>query len=99
MTALENVMVGVDAHPHHSVGGAVRLPRPKREEREARDHRKAAARVHGHRDQANNVARNLPYGFQRRLEIARAMATEPKILLLDEPAAGFNPAEKRDLGA
>jgi branched-chain amino acid transport system ATP-binding protein len=49
--------------------------------------------------QANNVARNLPYGFQRRLEIARAMATQPKILLLDEPAAGFNPAEKRELGS
>ena len=46
---------------------------------------------------ANQSARNLPYGDQRRLEIARAMATQPKLLLLDEPAAGFNPAEKRAL--
>jgi len=48
-------------------------------------------------DRANELARNLPYGYQRRLEIARALATEPKLLCLDEPAAGFNPAEKEDL--
>lgn len=48
-------------------------------------------------DRANELARNLPYGYQRRLEIARAMATEPKLLCLDEPAAGFNPAEKENL--
>jgi branched-chain amino acid transport system ATP-binding protein len=48
-------------------------------------------------DRANEIARNLPYGYQRRLEIARALATEPKLLCLDEPAAGFNPAEKADL--
>jgi branched-chain amino acid transport system ATP-binding protein len=48
-------------------------------------------------DRANDVARNLPYGYQRRLEIARALATEPALLCLDEPAAGFNPAEKEDL--
>ncbi|TML14261.1 MAG: ABC transporter ATP-binding protein [Actinobacteria bacterium] len=79
MTALENVMVGVDAHARTSVPGAlVRLPGTRAEEHAA--------------------PRNLPYGFQRRLEIARAMATRPKILLLDEPAAGFNPAEKRELG-
>jgi branched-chain amino acid transport system ATP-binding protein len=48
-------------------------------------------------DRANEIARNLPYGYQRRLEIARALATEPKLLCLDEPAAGFNPAEKQDL--
>ena len=48
-------------------------------------------------DRANEVARNLPYGYQRRLEIARALGTEPKLLCLDEPAAGFNPAEKEQL--
>jgi branched-chain amino acid transport system ATP-binding protein len=53
----------------------------------------------GIRDRAGEVARNLPYGYQRRLEIARAMATRPTLLCLDEPAAGFNPAEKQDLMA
>jgi branched-chain amino acid transport system ATP-binding protein len=48
-------------------------------------------------DRAETAARNLPYGYQRRLEIARALATEPKLLCLDEPAAGFNPAEKQEL--
>jgi branched-chain amino acid transport system ATP-binding protein len=53
----------------------------------------------GIRERANEYAKNLPYGDQRRLEIARAMATEPRLLLLDEPAAGFNPPEKRRLMA
>ena len=48
-------------------------------------------------DRAHELARNLPYGYQRRLEIARALATEPELICLDEPAAGFNPAEKEDL--
>ena len=48
-------------------------------------------------DRASDAARNLPYGYQRRLEIARALATEPELLCLDEPAAGFNPAEKQEL--
>ncbi|HLL69609.1 MAG TPA: ABC transporter ATP-binding protein [Micromonosporaceae bacterium] len=57
----------------------------------------ALLRFVGIADRANELARNLPYGYQRRLEIARALATEPKLLCLDEPAAGFNPAEKEDL--
>jgi branched-chain amino acid transport system ATP-binding protein len=99
MTALENVMVGVDAHAHTSVPGALtRLPRTRTEERASRDAAIQLLEFMGISGQAHNTARNLPYGFQRRLEIARAMATQPKILLLDEPAAGFNPAEKRELG-
>ena len=99
MTALENVMVGVDAHARTSVPGAlVRLPGTRAEEHAARDQAMQLLEFMGIAAQADNAARNLPYGFQRRLEIARAMATKPKILLLDEPAAGFNPAEKRELG-
>ena len=100
MTALENVMVGVDAHARTSVPGAlVRLPSTRHEEKSSRDSAMQLLEFMGIASQANNAARNLPYGFQRRLEIARAMATQPKILLLDEPAAGFNPAEKSELGA
>src|SRR5438477_6561381 len=99
MTALENVMVGVDAHARTSVPGAlVRLPGTRAEEHATRDTAMQFLEFMGIAAEANNAARNLPYGFQRRLEIARAMATQPKILLLDEPAAGFNPAEKRELG-
>ena len=99
MTALENVMVGVDAHARTSVPGALaRLPGTRAEEQAAHDTAMQLLEFMGIAGQAHNAARNLPYGFQRRLEIARAMATQPKILLLDEPAAGFNPAEKRELG-
>jgi branched-chain amino acid transport system ATP-binding protein len=99
MTALENVMVGVDAHARTSVPGALtRLPYTRTEEKNSRDTAMQLLEFMGIATQAHNAARNLPYGFQRRLEIARAMATQPKILLLDEPAAGFNPAEKRELG-
>jgi branched-chain amino acid transport system ATP-binding protein len=67
------------------------------EERAAEKKAYELLRFVGIADRANEVARNLPYGYQRRLEIARALATEPKLLCLDEPAAGFNPAEKADL--
>ena len=98
MTALENVITASDVHKKSGlVGSLFGTPRARREESESR------ARAHelleflgiGHR--ADQLAKNLPYGDQRRLEIARAMGTEPKLLLLDEPAAGFNPAEKIDL--
>jgi branched-chain amino acid transport system ATP-binding protein len=99
MTALENVMVGVDAHARTSVLGALaRLPRCRAEEKSSRDAAMQLLDFMGIAAQADNAARNLPYGSQRRLEIARAMATKPRLLLLDEPAAGFNPAEKRELG-
>ncbi len=67
------------------------------EERAGRRVAMGLLRFVGVADRANELAKNLPYGYQRRLEIARAMATEPKLLCLDEPAAGFNPAEKEEL--
>ncbi|MBX7264612.1 ABC transporter ATP-binding protein [Micromonospora sp. Llam7] len=67
------------------------------EERAAEDKAMDLLRFVGIADRANDEARNLPYGYQRRLEIARALGTEPKLLCLDEPAAGFNPAEKEEL--
>ncbi|MFD9890026.1 ABC transporter ATP-binding protein [Amycolatopsis sp. NPDC059027] len=98
MTALENVVVGADARHKTSVLGALlRLPRHHREEREAVDRAMALLEFVGIADRAAEKAKNLPYGYQRRLEIARALATEPKLLCLDEPAAGFNPAEKEEL--
>ncbi len=98
MTALENVMVGADAHHKGSVLSALfRLPRFWQEERSGRDKAMELLRFVGIADRANEVARNLPYGYQRRLEIARALATGPQLLLLDEPAAGMNPIETAGL--
>ena len=98
MTALENVMVGADAHHKTSVISALfRLPRHNREERTGRDRSYQLLRFVGIEHRAGDVARNLSYGEQRRLEIARALATNPTLLCLDEPAAGFNPAEKVEL--
>ncbi|NHN54969.1 ABC transporter ATP-binding protein [Calidifontibacter sp. DB0510] len=100
MTALENVVVGLDARHQTSVLGAlVRSPRHIREEKTSIEHGMALLEFVGIADKAGELARNLPYGYQRRLEIARALATEPKLLCLDEPAAGFNPAEKEELMA
>lgn len=99
MTALENVVVGTDARHKTSVPGAlVRTPRHRREERSAIE-KKASALLQfvGIAHRGEEKAKNLPYGDQRRLEIARALATEPKLLCLDEPAAGFNPSEKAAL--
>ena len=100
MTALENVVVGLDARHRTSVGGALlRLPTHVREEKTAIDRGMALLEFVGIADHAHFLSRHLPYGYQRRLEIARALATDPKVLCLDEPAAGFNPAEKEDLMA
>jgi branched-chain amino acid transport system ATP-binding protein len=98
MTALENVLVGTDAK--HSTGMAsalFRLPKHRREEREGHDRAMELLAFMGLQKRADELAANLSYGDQRRLEIARAMATEPKLICLDEPAAGFNPAEKAQL--
>jgi branched-chain amino acid transport system ATP-binding protein len=98
MTALENVVVGLDARHRTSVPGALlRLPRHTREEKSAIERGMALLEFVGIADHAGSLSRSLPYGYQRRLEIARALATDPKVLCLDEPAAGFNPAEKEDL--
>ena len=98
MTALENVVVGTDARHRTSVPGAlVRTPRHRREERSAIEKAAALLQFVGIADRGEEKAKNLSYGDQRRLEIARALATEPKLLCLDEPAAGFNPSEKAAL--
>jgi branched-chain amino acid transport system permease protein len=98
MTALENVVVGTDARHRTSVPGALLgLPRHRHEERTGRQEARRLLDYVGIGWRAHDLARNLPYGDQRRLEIARALATGPRVLLLDEPAAGMNPAEKRSL--
>ncbi len=98
MTALENVVVGTDARHRTSVPGAlIRSPRHRREEHEAVERAVALLEFVGIADRGEEKAKNLPYGDQRRLEIARALATGPKLLCLDEPAAGFNPSEKAAL--
>ena len=98
MTALENVVVGTDARHRTSVPGALfRVPRHRQEEKDAVERGMALLEFVGVAPRAAEKARNLPYGDQRRLEIARALATEPKLLCLDEPAAGFNPSEKSAL--
>ena len=98
VTALENVLVGVDARHQTSVPGALfGLPRHRREERVGREEAERLLEYVGIGRRSGDLARNLPYGDQRRLEIARAIATGPSVLLLDEPAAGMNPSEKNDL--
>jgi len=94
MTALENVMVGQHCRTRSGVVRVVlRTPRATREERDVRDKSLALLEYVGLGGHAEDLAKNLPYGSQRRLEIARAMATEPALLFLDEPAAGMNPQE------
>src|SRR2546426_1052380 len=98
MTALENVMVGEHPRMKAQVWDALlRTPYARKEERKVRDRAMELLRFVGLERSADQYARNLPYGFQRRLEIARALATQPTLLMLDEPAAGFNPQEKAQL--
>jgi branched-chain amino acid transport system ATP-binding protein len=100
MTVLENVMVGRHARMHAALwDGALHTPRARREDAAVRSQAMELLEFVGLTRMADRWARNLPYGMQRRLEIARALAGEPKLLLLDEPAAGTNPAEKQALMA
>jgi branched-chain amino acid transport system ATP-binding protein len=94
MTALENVLVGMHSRLKGGILGSIfGRPRVRREEREARERARELLRFCGLRARDDHLARNLSYGDQRRLEVARALATEPKLLLLDEPTAGMNPQE------
>ncbi len=98
MTALENVMIGRHPKLHAGIFGAIfRDKKTRQEEKQVIEDSLAILKKLGLEKQANETASSLPYGDQRLLEIARAMATEPQLLLLDEPAAGMNPHETREL--
>ena len=98
LSVLDNVKVGL--HNHHkytTLEGVFRLPKYFKVEKEMDEKAMELLEVFGLKEEASTLASNLPYGKQRKLEIARALATEPKLLLLDEPAAGMNPNETKEL--
>ncbi|MBP1568781.1 MAG: ABC transporter ATP-binding protein [Oscillospiraceae bacterium] len=100
MTVIRNVMVGLHNQPEFKCGvfsSIFRFPKHFKTERAMRDKAKEILDIVGLLDERNNLSCNLPYGKQRKLEIARALATNPKLLCLDEPAAGMNPHETEDL--
>ena len=98
VSVLDNVKIAMSQNMHYSVAaGMLRLPSYWKEEKAADDKARELLRIFGMEHLADNLAGNLPYGQQRKLEIARALATGPKMLLLDEPAAGMNPTETQTL--
>lgn len=98
LSVLDNVKVGLhNHHPYSTIEGIFRLPRYFKVEKEMDARALELLKVFDLDGEADYTASNLPYGKQRKLEIARALATEPKLLLLDEPAAGMNPNETKEL--
>lgn len=100
MSVIRNVMVGLHNQPEFKCGvfsSIFRLPAHFKTEKAMRERAKEILRIVGLEEERNNLSCNLPYGKQRKLEIARALATNPKLLCLDEPAAGMNPHETEDL--
>lgn len=100
MTVVRNVMVGLHNRPEFKCSfleSVLRFPRHFQVEKQMREKAKELLRIFDLEQERNSLACNLPYGKQRKLEIARALATNPKLLLLDEPAAGMNPHETEDL--
>ena len=98
LTVLENVQIAAETRSSSGpVGVMLGLPRNRRNERAARQHSREMLEFVGLRGKESDIAGSLSYGDQRRLEIARALASDPKVLLLDEPAAGTNPSEKLGL--
>jgi len=98
MTALENLLVGQEPHLKSSwIGAVLGLPSTRKEEEEAVEEARKLLRFVGLRGKGDVIAKNLAYGDQRRLEIGRALASKPKLLLLDEPTAGMNPHETDEL--
>ena len=100
MSVIRNVLVGLHNQPEFKCNPFVsmlRLPKHFKTEKRMRDRAREILRIVGLEEERNNLSCNLPYGKQRKLEIARALATNPKLLLLDEPAAGMNPNETAEL--
>lgn len=98
LTVLDNVKVGLHNNHHYTtLEGIFRLPKYRRVENEMNEKAMELLKVFGLENEADYLAANLPYGKQRKLEIARALATDPKLILLDEPAAGMNPNETGEL--
>ncbi|MGQ9694493.1 MAG: ABC transporter ATP-binding protein [Thermodesulfobacteriota bacterium] len=98
LTAIENVLIGLHAHLSSGFWGIIlQNPKTRQEEKEANEEAKHILRLVNLTGKGDFLAKNLPYGDQRRLEIARALAAKPKLLLLDEPTAGMNPRETQEM--